>query len=92
MVQQNHGSRLAMLRSTRQQASTSPKKAEPVTAILPAGELPNTCTLLDPAGSLLTTVMMDFAHRHDASRGNLLRANQAGLRGKEPPLMSQQKT
>ena len=51
-----------MVRSTWQQASTPPKKVEPDTASFPAGALPETCTLLAPAGSLLTTVMVaDFA-------------------------------
>src|ERR1700733_14192212 len=49
---------IEIVRSTRQQAGTAPKIAEPVTASFPAGAVPDTCTCFGPAGSLLFTVMV----------------------------------
>src|ERR1035441_3855137 len=46
------------VRSARQQALTPPKQSDPLTASLPGGASPVSCTVWTPAGSLLLIVMV----------------------------------
>src|SRR5579864_4666951 len=48
---------IEIVRSSRQQARTPPKKVEPVTTNRPAGALPETAIERGPPGSLLFTVI-----------------------------------
>src|SRR5207248_715448 len=56
---------MVRVRSERQHALTPPKHSEPLTATLPDGASPETCTIRGPAGSLLVTVIVAALNPND---------------------------
>src|SRR5208282_6450889 len=69
------------VRSARQQAFTPPKQSDPVTASLPAGASPETCTVSGLPGALLVIVI-------DAAAGpNAVGSKRIGISNESPAAM-----